>query len=182
MHKRGHLPRLDSAHYRAYAMVHWIMSAKERRTGWLTDRFHAFYREVLLHACCRYSLFCPVYCMMPDHIHLIWVGVGLDADQQDAMKFLKRYAQPAMRPAKLQKQSYDNVLREEDRKRDAFQSTCFYILENPVRKGLAAKAADWPYSGCMVPGYPDLSPHETGYWDIFWKLYATKWRGTTPLR
>ena len=157
-------------------MIHWIVTTKARKKGWLNELFHARFREMLLHSGIRYHFFCPVYCVMPDHFHMIWCGVHPDSDQRKAMTFLKRYLSPPIKPAEFQKQSYDNVLREEDRKRDAFQSTCFYILENPVRKGLVTTAVDWPFSGCIVPGYPDLSPHEDRYWDLFWQLYATKRR------
>jgi len=61
------------------------------------------------------------------------------------------------------------ILREEERRRNAFSSTCHYILENPVRAGLVANPELWPFSGGLVPGYPDFSPFEEDYWPRFWK-------------
>ena len=26
--------------------------------------------------------------------------------------------------------------------------------------------------GCLVPGYPDLTPWQNDYWDLFWRIYA----------
>jgi len=174
MQKHAHLPRLPDPFYHGYAAVHWILTMDDRKSGWLNELFHARFREVLLHAAGRYHISCPVYCLMPDHVHVIWIGTHMDSNQQHAMKFFKRYIAGHLHPFKLQKQSYDNVLREKDRERNAFQSTCYYILENPVRAGLISTANTWPFSGALVPGYPDLSPHTDVYWDLFWRLYAGK--------
>jgi hypothetical protein len=32
--------------------------------------------------------------------------------------------------------------------------------------------AEYKYTGCLVPGYPDLKPFQAGYWDLFWRLYS----------
>ncbi len=54
--------------------------------------------------------------------------------------------------------------------RNAFESHCYYVAENPMRAKLAASAKDYPFSGSVIPGYPDLRIHEEGYWDLFWKI------------
>ena len=74
---------------------------------------------------------------------------------------------------------HDHVLREEERKRNAFASCCFYILENPVRAKLVEKSAEWQFSGAVLPGYPDVHPLHDGFWEWFWKLYA-KTRDAEP--
>jgi REP element-mobilizing transposase RayT len=50
----------------------------------------------MLHAAAREGLFCPVYCLMPDHLHLVWMGLRLDSDQRNAMSFLRTYLEPAL--------------------------------------------------------------------------------------
>jgi hypothetical protein len=45
-----HLPRLSRQVYQGRAFVHWSMTVKDRRKGWLDDLFHARFREDLLHA------------------------------------------------------------------------------------------------------------------------------------
>jgi hypothetical protein len=30
----------------------------------------------------------------------------------------------------------------------------------------------WPYTGCLLPGYPKLNPSAAGFWPKFWRLYA----------
>ena len=77
-----HLPRLAAEHYRGFAAVFWTITFERRATDWLDPAFHAFFRELLLHAAARQQLFCPTYVLMPDHIHLFWLGVKLTSDQR----------------------------------------------------------------------------------------------------
>ncbi|MCI0535017.1 MAG: hypothetical protein L0Z50_07300 [Verrucomicrobiales bacterium] len=166
-----YLPRLPREYYQADAVVHWTQTTFDRAKGWLNDGFHARFRELMLHAAAREGLFCPIYCLMPDHIHLIWMGLHLDSDQRNGMAFLRTHLEPELRPRKFQSQAEDNVLRQEERKHGASASVCFYILNNPVRAELVTHAQDWPYCGAIRPGYPRSHPLDEDFWPTFWKLY-----------
>jgi hypothetical protein len=181
-----HLPRLAPEFYQNFAVVHWTITMEHRASGWLDQNFHLKFRELLLHAAARERLFCPVYVLMPDHAHFIWMGLRVETDQRNAMKFSRKHLAEELRGRspngvefELQKQSHDSVLREEDRKRNAFERTCFYILDNPTRKGLVPHPRDWPYLGAVVPGYPFLHPLDEDFWELFWKTYM-KEREPTP--
>jgi len=183
-----HLTRLERSHYQAFAAVHWTIRTEPATPGWLDDRFHFEFREVLLHACVREKLVCPTYCLMPDHLHVMLLGLVVASDQLNAVKFLRLHvnrllagesvqeyaalsrAQPHGK-WKLQPQSHDHVLREEERKQGAFASVCFYIVANPVRAGLVKTEVAWKFCGAVVPGYPDLHPLHEDYWELFWKFY-----------
>ena len=148
---RGHLPRLEPEWYRGSAVVFWTHPIGRRSTGWLDAQFHSVFRELLLHAAAREHLLCPIYTLMPDHLHLVWMGVSATSDQRRATAFLRTQLKPHLAPARWQHQPHDHVLRDEQRKRGAFASTCFYVAENALRAGLAAKAPEWAYTGCVVP-------------------------------
>jgi len=167
-----YLPRLAREYYQGDAVVHWTLPIALRGTGWLNATFHAQFREMMLHATAREGLFCPAYCLMPDHLHLVWMGLRRDSDQRHGMKFLREQLGPALRPHRFQHQAHDHVLREEERKRDAFARVCFYVLANPVRARLIKELEVWPFCGAIVPGYPRLHPLADDYWPKFWKLYA----------
>ena len=174
-----HLPRLAPEFYRGLAVVHWTITLERRATGWLDDLFHLHFRELLLHAAARQGLLCPAYVLMPDHIHLLWMGLRTKSDQRDAMRFLRKHlaAELVRRsarggPFELQKQSHDRVLRERDRVRGAFARACFYVLDNPRRKGLVVHPREWPHLGAVVPGYPFLHPLEEEFWPRLWKVYT----------
>lgn len=64
--RKGHLPRLDRAYYQGCAMIFWTNTLEKRARGWLTSSFHEAFRQIMLHAAARYSVWCPAYCLMPD--------------------------------------------------------------------------------------------------------------------
>ncbi len=170
--RKGTLPRLAPEYYRGHAFVFWTHTIEQRCKDWLSPSFYACFRELLLHALARYELACPIYCLMPDHIHLVWLGLSPASDQQRASQFLRQHVGPSLLPAAFQKQPHDHVLREKERERNAFQSTCYYVRENPVRAGLAAAWADYRYSDAVVPGYPELNVRAEDFWIRFWRVYA----------
>lgn len=152
------------------------MTIAGRRSGWLTDTLHGRFREILLHTQHRESLICPGYTLMPDHLHLVWIGCAESSEQLRAAAFLRRYLNDTLEkstpPCELQLQGHDRVLREQERGRDAFQSAVHYVFQNPVRSGLVERAEDWPYSGTLACGYPDLDWRDETFWDRFWKVHA----------
>jgi len=152
-------------------VVFWTHTMEKRAKGWLSNAFHHQFRELMLHTAGRYDLLCPVYCLMPDHIHLVWLGTSVRSDQRTATRFLRKHMKMLLKPAELQRQPHDHVLREEERVRGAFQSTCHYVQENPVRKGLVRRWEDYPYLDCIMPGYPDVARRNGEFWQQFWRIY-----------
>ena len=172
LNRAFYLPRLPREHYQANAVVFWTLTVFDKAKGWLTPVFHQRFRELMFHAAAREGLLCPIYCLMPDHLHLVWMGLRLDSDQINGMAFLRTYLEPELSPAKFQPQAQDEVLREEQRKRNAFAKVCFYIAANPVRAELIAGKEVWPFTGCVIPGYPKLNPLAEDYWSKFWRIFA----------
>lgn len=93
-----YLPRLTREHYQGDSVIHWTMPIARRGTGWLNELFHARFRELMFHAAARENLFCPAYCLMPDHIHLLWMGLRHESDQRSGMKFLREHLGAALNP------------------------------------------------------------------------------------
>jgi putative transposase len=167
----GHLARLDSAFYVGRVAIHWNFAMEERAKSWLTPLMHARFRECLLHTDVRYRVACPIYCLMPDHMHLLLLGLGEDSGQTQAVKFLRRHLNTALAEcgARLQKQAYDHVLTEKEMERNVFQAVAWYIAENPVRAGLVKEAREWQYTGCAVAGHPAWSVFHSDFWECFWR-------------
>jgi REP element-mobilizing transposase RayT len=88
---KGHsyLHRLPAAAYQGNAYVHWSMTLENRATGWLTPLLHSRFRELLLHTVARYGLLCPAYCLMPDHLHALLIGLRATSDQRVAVRFFR---------------------------------------------------------------------------------------------
>jgi putative transposase len=172
--RRSYLPRLSKEYYQGDAAVHWTLPIDRRQTGWLSAEFHQIFREIMLHTAAREGLFCPVYCLMPDHLHLVWMGLRKDTDQRNGMSFLRSQVERHLAPVKFQHQAHDHVLRERERGQSALENAVGYIVENPIRAGLVEGPGEWEFIGAIIPGYPPLHPLQDDYWEIFWKLYFQK--------
>lgn len=171
-----YLPRLDPACYRGNAYVHWSMTIDERRTGWLSETFHVRYREILTHTAFRYNLACPVYCCMPDHFHLLLIGYRPNSDQRIALKYLRRHVNRILTDfhCRLQQQAHDHVLSEEQRNHEVFETVAEYIARNPERAGLVPRDGfrSYPHTGCVLPGYPEMSLWQNDYWTRAWRILS----------
>ena len=169
-----YLPRLRREFYQADAVIFWTLPVSHRQQGWLKDRFHAAFREMMLHAAAREGLLCPAYCLMPDHLHLVWMGVRKQSHQRNGIKFLRASLGPFLRPARFQHQAHDHVLKPKERQHHAFTLACAdYVLLNPLRAGLVNAPEKWPHQGAVIPGYPRLNVFDGGYWPWLWKCYFT---------
>jgi putative transposase len=174
MNHPDHLPRLDDSAYRGTAWIHWTMTLRDRARGWLDDRMHGRVRELLLHTMARHHLHCAAYCLMPDHAHFLWMGLWEGSDQRLAARFFRKHWNAALADhgVRLQPQAYDHVLRESERRPDAFEDTVIYIFKNPERAKLVEDWRTWPHAGTILPGYPDLPADRFGeFWPMFWKIH-----------
>lgn len=158
------------------------MTIDRRKTGWLTERFHHRFREILLHTLARQRLICPVYCLMPDHLHLLWMGLSGESDQRIAARFFRTHLNAALSPMRLQHQAYDHALRPAERSGEAFVSLSAYILQNPVRAGLCRVWDDYPYLGSLALGYPNLHAREPEFWDTFWRIFNRQVEADVSMR
>jgi len=174
----GRMKRLSDAHYQGYAFVHWSMTIEDRRTGWLDALFHARFRETQMHVLCRHHLICLTYCLMPDHIHTVWAGLSLESDQNRAASFFRKYLNRVLEGegVRLQKQTWDAVLRDEERERDALAKSLLYINENPVRANLVPDARQWQYSGCQVAGHPGMDWRDPDFHTKIWRVFVAERR------
>jgi putative transposase len=90
------------------------------------------------------------YCFMPDHLHLLLAAESEDADLPSFVKrfkqltgfaFKKAHAQPLWQPG-----YHDRILRDDE----ATVAVARYILENPIRGGLARHVGEYQFAGSDV--------------------------------
>ena len=169
---RHHLPRLPPEYYRGFAVIHWTMTIRDRRTGWLDERFHDAFREVLLHGLARHQCCCSVYCLMPDHVHLLIVGWSHAADQLLFARFLKRHVNDLLserlKGCEFQRESHDHVMRRDELSEIEFRNAVLYIADNPVEAGLVSAPEEYAFTGVMLPGFPKLSFWDERFWRVSW--------------
>jgi len=170
------LKRLPPEYYQGFAWVHWSLTIDERKTGWLDARFLYKFREILTHVAFRDRLACPIFCLMPDHMHLLWCGLAETTDQRVAMKRLRKDANDCLKRIgyAFQSQPYDHVLKEEELERETLEAVIEYIARNPERAGLVGEDqfACYGYTGCLIPGYPQMRLFESDSWDRLWRTIS----------
>ncbi len=168
-HPKGSLTRLARRFYQDDSLVHWTITNDPRADIPWAGALYYRYRELLTHTLFRYGIVCPIYCCMPDHIHLMWMAVGRGCDQINAMRHFRQRLKDAWTRVgvTIQRQSYDHVLQGEERQDVHFRGTCDYIARNPERAGLVPAGGYrlWKFTGCLLPGYPELKPFDADYWD-----------------
>ena len=174
--ERDHLKRLPPEYYQDQAYVHWTLTMQNRQKGWLQPVFYYKLRELLTHTTFRYGLCCPIFCCMPDHIHMLWLGIVDGSDQQLAMQHFRKRINQVLQvyDCRLQDQAYDHVLKEEERLEEGCRALVDYIARNPERAELVAEDefASYPYTSCLVPGYPELKSFDSDFWTRFWRAYS----------
>jgi REP element-mobilizing transposase RayT len=94
----------------------------------------------------RNEWFVHVFCLMTNHYHLV-VGCLLDQLSDGLHRLNGVYAQAFNRrygrKGHLRGDRFWSGLIESD---EELEETCRYVLANPVRAGLCATPADWPWS------------------------------------
>ena len=171
---KHYLPRLPRPFYQADATVHWVLTTHQRESLPLSEAFHLGFRELVLHSCHRHRLLCPVYCLMPDHLHVVWIGLHPESDQLNAMAFFRTHLARIISPVEMQHQAYDSVYRESNHCLDSIRRWIQYAVQNPVMEQLAGSPDQWPWMGCLVPGIPRLHPLEDRFWDTFGRLHRER--------
>ena len=145
--RRKPRPRIDSFDYRGPYAYHIILLT-QGRTPHLADRSLA--RRCIEHlkrTAERLGFRLLAFCLMPDHLHALVLGRH---DAADLIRFVQRFKQVTAFDFKResglrlwQQSFYDRALRVEEDLADV----AAYILNNPLRSGLAVDSNDYPLSG-----------------------------------
>jgi REP element-mobilizing transposase RayT len=98
----------------------------------------------------------PVYCIMPDHQHIIIAGTRSDSDICRAIISYKQktgfWMSANHAGIRWQKDFYDHVIR----KHEDVVTQVKYILDNPVRKGLVSSWEEYQYKGSIGCALKDV--------------------------
>lgn len=96
-----------------------------------------------------YKCDAPIYCFMPDHLHVLARGLEDDANSKTAVDRFKLSAgiwlgtnYPAY---PLHHDYFDHIVRCSD----DWRNQARYIALNPVRGGLVEHPIEYPHSGCI---------------------------------
>ena len=149
-HESPHLQRLDRIWIRE--PVYFITTCTHQRRPWLAnDLVMKIAIEEWRTAYERHGWHVGRFVLMPDHVHFFASG-GPSAKklEQCIAKWKewtsKRILPVLQRPSPLwQPRFFDHLLRSDESRSQKWD----YVKNNPVRAGLVAQAADWPFQGSV---------------------------------
>ena len=140
-------PRLESFDYTGPYAYSITINAEGGRPHFRDARFVRFCIGTLHERAAVHAFEVLAYCFMPNHVHLLVVGLTEFSRLQPFMQQFKQITGFAFKQehgAPLWHRSYyDRVLRKDE----DLQTVAAYIWANPVRIGLVQTAEDYPYSG-----------------------------------
>jgi putative transposase len=145
--------RLDLDLYtRAHNVCFITIQAYMHQSPFVRDDLNRLTLDTLCEEQERQNCIVFTYCLMPDHLHFL---VSPGQDGISILKFTDQFKGKATnrgwtvgwRGKLWQPRYYDHIVRAEE----DLRAIAEYILNNPVRKGLAERAVDWPWGGSMAP-------------------------------
>ena len=96
------------------------------------------------------------YCFMPDHVHLLVEGRSEASDCKRLIARAKQYSgyhySKQFRGTLWQRYGFEHVLRDEE----LTPVVARYILNNPIRAGLAQDVANYRFAGSLAYDLKDL--------------------------
>jgi putative transposase len=99
------------------------------------------------------------FVIMPDHLHLL-ITPALDVSLEKAVQFIKGgFSFRLKSKLDVWERSFNEVQLLGIEK---YAACVKYIEENPVRKGLVANAADYPFSSAINTSLDPMPPHLQG--------------------
>ncbi|MDD5223312.1 MAG: transposase [bacterium] len=142
--------RLSTKLYRGKIIITFTVCIAERYPLFAQENITRIFSDLLINILKKEECEAHVFLFMPDHFHVLVEG---KSDESDLLKFIKNFKQKTgywlgrNHPGiKWQKDFYDHVLRKDE---DILKQVK-YILNNPVRKGLAADSKGYPFKGSTV--------------------------------
>ena len=127
-----------------------------RRRLFVSERPVDLVRSQIRRAATEEQFAVIAYCFMPDHLHLLVQG---ESDRADCKRFIVQskqysgfYFARKFGRRLWQRYGFERVLRDHE---PTFV-VARYILENPVRGGLAKRVDEYPFVGSLVHSLPEL--------------------------
>jgi putative transposase len=106
--------------------------------------------ELLIECAARDSFRLHAFCLMPEHMHMLAEGIEDRCDLLEFVRVFKLWTGFAFRRSHGQRlwemSYYEHILRG----LDSVEAVATYIWWNPVRRGLCARAEDFPFSGSQT--------------------------------
>jgi putative transposase len=148
--------RLDRELYKGIVSVSFTLCILDKKPAFIESDIVDAFIEILTDLVRKAPYKIPVFCFMPDHLHLIIQGTSGDSDiWKTVVAFKQRsgFWLASNRPAiKWQKDFYDHIIRNDEKLTIQIK----YILDNPMRNGLTLSWEQYPYKGAIGYALDDV--------------------------
>ncbi len=163
--------RLDSRVYAQQGVIALLTVCTKNRRAVFVDVETAGTVVEELHCHHNESRLVLGFCVMPNHVHLLIMNV--DDSIVDFIRVFKGRIAAKLREAGInglwQRSFHDHILR----KNEDINRTILYLLENPVRSGLADDWMQYPWCGSLQWPEIDGDFFSTNPSDVIWsKVFA----------
>jgi putative transposase len=140
------VPRTKRSALPAYAIFHAVNRGADHCDIYRDDADRKTFLTMLGSVVVDWSWKCHAYCLMTTHYHLI-VETEQPRLSRGMQMLNSRYARHFNRRHDRDGHLFGGrytvyVVEDEDR----LETSCAYVLDNPVRAGMCAKPEDWPWS------------------------------------
>lgn len=139
--------RLPIESYQGQIETFFTADSRDGKAIFDGDEIVAGCIDRLTRAIAKYSCIVPIYCFMPNHVHLVIQGSESDSNTWKAMCLFKQltgyWFSRRWPEHKWQKDFHDTIIE------DDHNGVIRYILDNPVKAGLCTEWSEWPYTGSI---------------------------------
>lgn len=151
-------PRLDRSKYLGEISVACVACVDGRYPVFVDqDEFVLACVAKLRDLAAQFKVNVPIFCFMPDHIHILIQGYDGDSDALTCMERFRQYLGFEVYKRKLppfQPGFYDHIIRASE----DWRNQARYIAFNPVRGGLVESWTSYRYVGSLHGDVRDLFP------------------------
>jgi putative transposase len=141
--------RLPAAAYTGGVTVSFTACEVRRQRMFESETIVKVCLQVLREETSRFRCDVPVYCFMPDHLHVVLNGLDAKSRPKGAMERFKQqtglWLAANASSFEWQDDFHDHIIRKHDDWRRHVQ----YIAFNPVRAGIVENPLDYPFTGAI---------------------------------
>ena len=139
--------RLPTSSYEGKCTLSMTLCEKSRAKAFTNPDMIQAFSAVMVQEAQNHRCVIPIYCFMPDHLHILIKGESDESKPKVAIdrfkgvtsqRFVKNQPNWHWQPG-----YHDHVVR----LGHDWKNQAFYILNNPVRAGLIADPYDYPFTG-----------------------------------
>lgn len=148
--------RLSPAAYYGEVTISITANVKFRKGLFLDSGIVRYFKDELEKQAARYEANVPIYCFMPDHLHLLIGGLTRTARPKQAIDGFKHetgiWLANNLPGFEWQHRYHDHILRSSE----DWKTKARYIANNPVRAGLVEGLSAYPHTGSIGYDLADI--------------------------